>query len=63
MEVSGKRHASAALPPGKRPCTHYIRVWVGRRLSLDGRSWSISLQLKFRSESKYKHPTGENPAR
>jgi len=27
--VSGQRHASAALPPGKRPGTHCTGGWVG----------------------------------
>jgi hypothetical protein len=35
MEVSGRLHASAALPPGKKPCTHWIGGWVGRRAGLD----------------------------
>jgi hypothetical protein len=29
--VGGKRHALAALPPGKRPGTHCIAGWVGLR--------------------------------
>jgi hypothetical protein len=29
MGVSGQRHAPAALPPGKRPGTHYIGGWFG----------------------------------
>jgi hypothetical protein len=27
--VGGKRHASAALPLGKRSCIHFTEVWVG----------------------------------
>jgi hypothetical protein len=33
MEVDGQRHASAALPPEKRPGTHFMRGWVGARAS------------------------------
>jgi hypothetical protein len=36
MVVDGYRHATAALPPGKRPGTHSIGVWVGPRAGLDG---------------------------
>jgi hypothetical protein len=36
MEVSGQRHAPAALTPGKRPGTHYAGSWVGPRAGLDG---------------------------
>jgi hypothetical protein len=31
MEVGSQRHASAALPPGKRPETHCTKCWVGPR--------------------------------
>jgi len=31
MGVGGQRHVPAALPPGKRPSTHYIGGWVGPR--------------------------------
>ena len=36
MEVSGYRHALAALPLGKRLGTHCIGGWVGPTASLDG---------------------------
>ena len=36
MRVRGQRHAPAALPPGKRPRTQYIGVWVGPRSGLMG---------------------------
>ena len=36
MGVGGQRHASAALPPGKRPGAHCIGDWVGPRAGLDG---------------------------
>jgi hypothetical protein len=36
MGVGGQRHASAALPPGKKPGTHCIGGWVGPRAGLDG---------------------------
>jgi hypothetical protein len=29
MRVGGQFHAPAALPPGKKPCTHCIGRWVG----------------------------------
>ena len=35
MGVGGQRHAPAALPPGKKPGTHCIGVWMGPRASLD----------------------------
>jgi hypothetical protein len=34
--VRGQRHASAALPLGKRPGTHCIGGWVGLRAGMDG---------------------------
>jgi hypothetical protein len=34
--MGGQLHASAALPPGKRPGTHCIGGWVGPRAGLDG---------------------------
>jgi len=36
MGLGGQRHALAALPPAKRPGTHFTRVWVGLRTGLDG---------------------------
>jgi len=36
MGVDGRRHAPAALFPGKRPGTHFIGGWVGPRAGLDG---------------------------
>ena len=36
MGVGGQRQAPAALPPGKRPGTHYIGGSVGTRAGLDG---------------------------
>jgi hypothetical protein len=35
MEVGGRLHAPAALPPGKNPGTHQIGGWVGPRAGLD----------------------------
>ena len=35
MRVGGERHAPAALPPGKRPGTHFTGGWVGQRVGLD----------------------------
>jgi hypothetical protein len=35
MRVGGQLHAPAALPPGKRPGTHFIGGWVGLRAGLD----------------------------
>jgi len=35
MGVGGQRHASAALPPGKRPGTHCIGGWVDPNAGLD----------------------------
>jgi len=35
MGMSGQRKAPAALPPGKRPGTHYIGGWVGPSTGLD----------------------------
>jgi hypothetical protein len=34
--VDVQRHDPAALPPGKRPDTHFIGGWVGPRAGLDG---------------------------
>jgi hypothetical protein len=35
--VGGQRHASAALPPGKRPDTHCTRGWLGGLQDRSGR--------------------------
>jgi hypothetical protein len=35
MDVSGKRHATAAVPKGKDPDTHLTEGWVGPREGLD----------------------------
>jgi len=35
--VGGQRHAPAALPPGKRPCTYFTGKGVGPTAGLDGR--------------------------
>ena len=32
--MGGQRHAPAALPPGRRPGTHRMEGWVGRRAGL-----------------------------
>ena len=34
--MGDQRHASAALPPEKRPRTHCIEGWVGPRAGLGG---------------------------
>jgi hypothetical protein len=34
--VGGQRHASAALPAGKRSGSNFIGGWVGPRAGLDG---------------------------
>jgi hypothetical protein len=36
MGVGGQHRAPAALPPGKRPGTHFIGGWVGLNAGLDG---------------------------
>jgi hypothetical protein len=36
MRVGVQLYAPAALPPGKRPGTHYQGGWVGPRAGLDG---------------------------
>ena len=35
MGVGGQRHATAAVPPGKRPGTHCTGGWMGPRAGLD----------------------------
>jgi hypothetical protein len=40
MGVGGQRHAPAALPPGRRPGTHYTQGWVGPRNGLARRGKS-----------------------
>jgi hypothetical protein len=44
--MGGKRHAPAALPPEKRPASHYAGGWVGHQ-GLSRRVWRISLQPGF----------------
>jgi hypothetical protein len=34
--VGSQRHASALLPPEKRPSTHWTGGWVGSRVGLNG---------------------------
>jgi hypothetical protein len=34
MRMVGQRHAPAALPPAKKPGTHFIGSWVGPRAGL-----------------------------
>ena len=36
MVVGRQRHASAALPPGKRPGTNFTGSWTGPKASQDG---------------------------
>jgi len=36
MRDGGQSHAPAALPPGKRPGTHFTGGWVGPMAGLDG---------------------------
>ena len=36
MGVDGQRHASVALPPGKRPVNPCIGGWLGPRAGPDG---------------------------
>jgi hypothetical protein len=40
MGASGRRHAPAALPPGKRPGTHCLGEWVVQGRS--GKFWKNS---------------------
>jgi hypothetical protein len=40
MRMDGQRHAPAALPPGRRPGTHYTEGLVGPRTGLDRRGKS-----------------------
>ena len=44
--VGGQRHASAALAPGKKPGTHFIRSCVGLRARLDecGKNYPTGIQ-------------------
>jgi hypothetical protein len=35
MRMAGQLHAPAALPPGKRPSTHYIGGWVLSRNTIN----------------------------
>jgi len=34
-DVGGQRHVLAALPLGKRPATHFTKVWLEPRAGLD----------------------------
>ena len=52
--VGGQRHASAALPPGKRPCTHYIGGWVWTGAENLAPTGIQSLDRPVRSESLYR---------
>jgi hypothetical protein len=70
MGVGGRRHAPAALPPGKRHGTHCIGGWVGPRAGLDGcgksRPHRESIpDIPARSESPYRlhypDPVVNNP--
>jgi len=36
MGVGGQHHAPMALPPGKRPSTHFAGGWVGPSAGMDG---------------------------
>jgi len=36
MGVGGQHHDPAALPPEKRPGTHFTGGWVGPNAGLDG---------------------------
>jgi len=36
MEVGGQLHVPTALPPGKRPGTHFTGGWVDPRIAPDG---------------------------
>jgi len=50
MEVSGQRHAPAALPPGNNGGTRCVGGWVGPRAGLGGYG-----------EQKVSCPLGWNP--
>ena len=59
MGVGGQHYAPAALPPGKRPGTHFIGGWVGPRVGVDGcgklaRTGIRSPDRPVRSESLYR---------
>jgi hypothetical protein len=52
MEVSGQLDAPAALSPGKDPCNHWIRAWVGPRAGADAmakRKFPAHARIKSRS--------------
>jgi hypothetical protein len=42
MGVSGQLHDPAALPPGKRPGTHFIGGWVGPKAGL---GWQKQIEV------------------
>ena len=46
MGVGGQGHAPAALPPGKRPGTHFTGGWGGPQ-GRSGRVWKISAPPAF----------------
>ena len=57
--VGGQHHAPAALPPVKRPVTHFTEACVGPRVGLDGCGKSRSHRYSIpdrptRSESLYR---------
>jgi hypothetical protein len=65
MGVGGQRHAPAALPPRKKPGTHYVGGWVvpraGRSPGLvwTGAEYLVPTGIRFpdrpgRSESLYR---------
>jgi len=58
MGFGGHRHGPVALPPLKRPGTHFTGGWLGPRAYLDGcgksRSyWDLIPDRPARSESLY----------
>jgi len=54
MVVSGRRHALAALPPGKTPRTYYTGCRVGSRSCLVGRTGFRSLARQAHRGSLYR---------
>jgi hypothetical protein len=58
MGVGGQGHAATALPPGKRPGTHFTGGWMGRKAGLEGCGKFVSTRIlspgrTARSESLY----------